>query len=267
MSYHQVFESYSENQSKLEPEHECDWFEGEFIYNQCLENEILLSDDTKKKLHDSSLPQLFELFFSKEIKTHIIEATVMNGYPLIENDFDIFSVVHEKNSGVNFITVMDSKPVSMLSTAAGVTPLFEVQRFSFDEMKKVNILFPRAFKLYNLFMGVIDLHDLHCSNLMSFIRAKKWTWPMFLRFIQSSMTNATVIHNLVHEKKIGTKDMALELAKYYLARKPTTKLHKSVSMKLKKKCENFEKCATRTQKMCETCNVYSCSSCFSNLHK
>ena len=88
-------------------------------------------------------------------------------------------------------------------------------------------------------MGVIDLHDLHCSNLMSFIRAKKWTWPMFLRFIQSSMTNATVIHNSVHEKKIGTKYMALELAKYYLARKPTTKLHKSYnSEKLKVRKKN-----------------------------
>lgn len=177
------------------------------------------------------------------------------------------SVVHEKNSGVNFVTVMDSKSVSMLSTAAGVTPLFEVKRFSFDEMKKVDILFPHAFKMYNLFMGGIDLHDSHCSNLMSFIRAKKWTWAVFLRLIQSSMTNATVLYNLVNEKKIGTKDMALGLAKYYLAKAQKTGVHKSVSVEKKKKCANFEKCATRTQKMCETCNVYTCSSCFFTQHK
>ena len=64
-------------------------------------------------------------------------------------------------------------------------------------MKKVNLLFSHAFKLYNLFMGGIDLHDLHCSNLMPFIRAKRWTWPMFLRFIQSSMTNGVILRNLV----------------------------------------------------------------------
>lgn len=33
-----------------------------------------------------------------------------------------FGVKHDTNSGINFITVIDSKPVSILSTAAGVTP-------------------------------------------------------------------------------------------------------------------------------------------------
>ena len=84
-----------------------------------------------------------------------------------------YSVKHEKNSGLNFITVMDSKCVSVLSTAAGVSPSFEVNRFSFAERKKIAILFPHAFKIYNMFMGGVDLHDLHCSNLMSCIRAKK----------------------------------------------------------------------------------------------
>ena len=31
-----------------------------------------------------------------------------------------YSVKHYKNSGTNYITIMDSKPVSILSTAAGV---------------------------------------------------------------------------------------------------------------------------------------------------
>lgn len=90
VSYYRVLDSYSANQSKLEPEHDYDWVEGEAKYNQHLENEILLHDDTKKWLHGFSLPQLFELFFSTEMKGHIIEATVMNGYPLTVNDFDTF---------------------------------------------------------------------------------------------------------------------------------------------------------------------------------
>ena len=46
-----------------------------------------------------------------------------------------YSVKHEKNSGLIFITVMDSKCVSVLSTAAGVSPSFEGNRFSFAERK------------------------------------------------------------------------------------------------------------------------------------
>lgn len=43
-----------------------------------------------------------------------------------------FSVKHEKNSGINYITAMDSKPVFLLSTMAGVTPLLTVRRFSIE---------------------------------------------------------------------------------------------------------------------------------------
>ncbi|KAL7288257.1 hypothetical protein TKK_0017597 [Trichogramma kaykai] len=65
-------------------------------------------------------------------------------------------VQHEKNSGLNFITAMDSEDVSVLSTAAGVTPLSDMDKFSFDEMKDIAVPFPHAFKMYNTFMGACD---------------------------------------------------------------------------------------------------------------
>ena len=126
---------------------------------------------------------------------------------------------------------MNSKCVSVLSTAAEVSPSFQVNRFSFAERKKIAILFPHAFKIYNMFMVGVDLHDLHCSNLMSCIRAKTWTWPIFMRFIQSSMANATVLQNYVHETKIGSKQLAMDIAKYYLAKAKVSKSHTSVTVK------------------------------------
>lgn len=116
-------------------------------------------------------------------------------------------------------------------------------------------------------MGGVDLHDLHCSNLMPSIRAKKWTWPIFMRFIQSSMANATVLRNYVHEKKLGTKEIAMEIAKYYLAKSKISKSHTSITVSSKKNCQNFKKCASRTTKMCKDCKVHVCSSCFLLLHK
>ena len=55
-----------------------------------------------------------------------------------------FIVQHEKNSGMNFITVKDSKQVSILSTAAGITPLQNMKRFSAIEGSRVNLDFPMA---------------------------------------------------------------------------------------------------------------------------
>ena len=115
-------------------------------------------------------------------------------------------------------------------------------------------------------MGSVDLYDLHCSNLMSCIRAKKWTWPIFMRFVQSSMANATVHQNYVHETKIGSKQLAMDISKYYLGKAKVSKSHTSVTVSLKKNCHNFKKCASRKQ-MCKDCNVYLCPVYFPHLHQ
>ena len=64
-----------------------------------------------------------------------------------------FIAKHEKNSEINFITAMDSKPVSILSTVAGVTPLHNVKRYSNENHCKSELPFPAIFSLYNRFMG------------------------------------------------------------------------------------------------------------------
>ena len=53
-------------------------------------------------------------------------------------------------------------------------------------------------------MGGIDEHNEHCSNAMPCITAKKWTWPMFKWFIQSSIANGTALRNSVCDQKIGS---------------------------------------------------------------
>ena len=88
----------------------------------------------------------------------------------------MYVVKHEKNSGVNYITVVDSKPISIVSTASGVTPLLPLKSYSSQARSKVEIPFPKAFHLYNKFMGGVDLHDGHCNNVLPSIRSKKWTW-------------------------------------------------------------------------------------------
>ncbi|OXU17127.1 hypothetical protein TSAR_009615 [Trichomalopsis sarcophagae] len=96
----------------------------------------------------------------------------------------------EASGGVLFGSVMDSKPVSILSSKYGNEPKVEMQRW--QESSKKSILFPHCFSMYNQHMGGVDLHDQHCNALMPTIRSKKWTWCLVLRLIQASLANATV---------------------------------------------------------------------------
>jgi len=180
-----------------------------------------------------------------------------------------YAVKHDKNSGVNFITVKDSKLVSVLSTAAGVTPQSSVKRYSKELKSKVEIPFPNAFKIYNLFMGGVDIHDMYCNRLLPIIRSKKWTWIIFIRIIQSSITNATVLWNSASskEQKRTVKDFALSIVKSYMKCKSERAIkHKIVKSTLYKYCKNQKKCGKRTYSFCEDCESFFCSSCLNDAH-
>lgn len=103
---------------------------------------------------------------------------------------------------------MDSKEVSVLSTAAGVSPLKAAKRYSKEEKNKKEIPMPAAFFLYNKNMGGVDVHDQYCSKVFPSMRSKKWTFAVFIRMIQSSLSNAAILANAVrkNEAKKSLKD-------------------------------------------------------------
>ena len=179
-----------------------------------------------------------------------------------------YIIKHDQNSGINFITIMDSKPVSIASTAAGVSPLSTSRRYSSEARSKIDIPFPRAFHLYNKFMGGVDVHDGHCNNVLPSIRSKKWTWVVFIRFIKASITNAHVIFNATRDgkKKVGIKELTISIAKYYIQKGQTSKtFHTRCNKDKLKNCSN-EKCPIRTRIYCEKCNLYVCNNCWAKRH-
>lgn len=179
-------------------------------------------------------------------------------------------VKYDKNSNLHFITVQDSKPVSILSTATGVTPLSIVKRHTEKKKEKRDLLFPNAFCIYNKFMGGVDLHDQRCNSISPNIRSKKWTWVILLRLIQSSITNATILYNTVAQgtDKKSAKDFAIEISKTYMTRNSTANLQTHIVQKgkLLKNCCT-KNCSIRTRKSCEQCELYYCDNCFKTFHK
>lgn len=177
-----------------------------------------------------------------------------------------YAVQQDIFSGMNFISVQDSKKVSIISTAAGVTPLSTVQRYVKGDGKK-NLEFPNAFYIYNQFMGGVDVHDGHCNNLLPSIRSKKWTWVIFMRIIQAAITNATVLYNMVKndKRKIGTKDFAMEIAKTYLI--PRSKKPHNIINKVNNGLCSEGKCPVRGKRFCEGCQMYLCKNCSFKKHQ
>lgn len=172
-----------------------------------------------------------------------------------------FAVKHDKVSGINYISVVDSKIVSIASSAAGVTPLLMSKRYSSTTRTKSEIPFPHAFHLYNKFMGGVDIHDGHCNNVLPSIRSKKWTWVVFIRLIQASITNSVVLFNATEDqpKKVGTKEFALSIAKHYIEKAKINRISHKISNNNKMK--PCSKCPIRTNIFCHTCNLYFCRAC------
>jgi len=79
LSYKLIYEQYSPTQKNLENDHKYEWASGEKLYDKIPVNEYLLKESNIQKISSSSPTELFEMFFSSEIKTYILEASAENG--------------------------------------------------------------------------------------------------------------------------------------------------------------------------------------------
>jgi len=166
-------------------------------------------------------------------------------------------VKHDKNSGMNYITAMDSKPVLIVSTAAGVTTMLNSRRYN----SEAKLIFPQAFHLYNRYMGGVDLHDGYCNNVIPSIRSKKWIWVVFMRLIQAAIVNSVVIFNACGDgkSKVSTKEFVMSIAKSYIHKNQMKRSDHRTSRQSKQKC--CSKCSVRTYLLCEGCDLYYCGQC------
>lgn len=180
-----------------------------------------------------------------------------------------YEVKHDVNSGINFITVMDSKPVSILSTRAGVTPLSSVKRIDKETRRKKDLPFPNAFTAYNKFMGGVDIHDQHCNKVLPMFRSKKWTWVILMRILQASITNAVVIYNTAANgaDKITKKELTLSISDHYLRKSQVVPARNHVwqTSSSSRRCSGSD-CEVRTWKYCEQCEKFLCKGCFPKSH-
>jgi len=157
-----------------------------------------------------------------------------------------------------------------------VFSLKDLYNDSKEEKSKISIEFPLSFVKYNEKMGGVDLHNQHCNNVIPCIRSKKWTWCFFVRIIQATIGNSSVLHNNINpENKKGTLNIAMEVVDYFLDQ--FTKTRKNPKRKnVDSEYENVEHkiiqgikrtcmmridgavCSKRTEKFCSLCQLSLC---------
>ena len=96
------------------------------------------------------------------------------------NDIDVKAprgtskVKHDQNSGINFITVVHPKSVSIVSTATGMSPVPNAKRYNKDIKKK----FQYPFRMRSKFITTswVELISMiNTDKLTPIDRSMKWT--------------------------------------------------------------------------------------------
>ena len=174
VSYSQVLDSYNEDQEKLEENHEYVWVPGEFSYEQSADDEILLPDRTKKMICQSTPVDFFELFFSKDMKTYIIENTCQNGCDLSPDDFDVFlgiiilSIFNQRKSERDFWStnkLLACHPISSAMSRNKFSAIKSKLKLSKPEVADVNDKAWRVRHVLQLFRRNASQFGFFCTAL------------------------------------------------------------------------------------------------------
>lgn len=192
-----------------------------------------------------------------------------------------YDSAHDENSGISLVRWNDNSVVTTISNHYNELPISTAKRYNRKEKKDMNINQPNIIRVYNKYMGGVDLHDNGVANYRITVRGKKWWWPLFTNAVDSMVVNSWKIYNTVNKQKMSQIDfksyIALRLLKMHQnVPKPSSS---AVPVELRfdglghviSKNENIRRrckvCHSNTIHFCLRCNVNLHVKCFDNYHK
>ena len=113
-------------------------------------------------------------------------------------------------NGVLAMSWKDNKPVTILSSDAGVLPLSNVKRWDKDSKKKVDIPCPAVIKEYNGKMGGIDKSDMLTHLYKSPMKSRRWYLRLFGYILDVCIANAWILYKR-DSKALSEKPMPLKM--------------------------------------------------------
>lgn len=120
--------------------------------------------------------------------------------------------------GIVAVRWKDNKPVTIISSDVGVTPLGSVNRYDREKKKKVPIPCPRVINEYNDKMGGIDKSDMLTHLYKTPMRARRWYIRLFGYALDLAICNAWVLYKRdFNAWKAGSDEKVMPLKKFRLA--------------------------------------------------
>ena len=90
VTFREARKYYTEDQSKLEKDHQYNWMDGGKCYPDGIDDKLQLSESVMKNIQKSELVELFKKFFSISMKEYIIEACKKSEFDLQLDDLNTF---------------------------------------------------------------------------------------------------------------------------------------------------------------------------------
>lgn len=186
---------------------------------------------------------------------------------------------------------LDNGKVTTCSNFIGVSPPNTVKRWNRSNKSYMDIKQPALIAKYNSIMGGSDRMNQNVNLYRTSIRSKTWWWPLFTWGIDAMMSNAWIIYREI-QKEINPNlaqcdqvSFRKEVAETYLmsagehlhkpgsrhvqppvSRDIRTDLTGQHLIKVIEKSRRCKKCNSKTNRICNTCEVHLHDKCFLAFH-
>lgn len=116
----------------------------------------------------------------------------------IRGSFDFRTEIHNNIFAIKWF---DNKPVHLVSSFLGPDPVNNVQRWSAEKRRYIEVPRPHVIAEYNQHMGGVDLNDMLVFLYRMDMGTKKYYFRIFYRLIDVCIVNAWLLYRKVMTKK------------------------------------------------------------------
>jgi len=169
--YEHVKSSYSSTQRFLEPNHTYEWVIGT-APSEKKESYDFTNFESINSLSSKNVYELFQIFFTDEMRNHILEATRENGFDLSNNSLNKFilvimiSIFNSRKSQSDYWSSKSACPIVKKIMSKNDFPSIERNiKFYKTEEKNMNDKVWKVKTLYNLFRKNIIQFGFFRNNL------------------------------------------------------------------------------------------------------
>ena len=115
------------------------------------------------------------------------------------------------NGKTECLVWMDKIPVHIINSISNPNSMTNVKRTAKDGSRLI-IPCPESIKLYNAYMGGVDLFDFRRKTYSCSRKSKKWWLRLFYFLVDMATTNAYIIYKEQRNVKLTQKDFILQVA-------------------------------------------------------